>query len=254
MSSRFQIGVFALATAAIGGVGVGMAQSGCTVLTNDAPPDDATFEGGNEASVPACNDCVAQQCLGQWSVCFSDEGCRSIRACAAGGGDKVTCACSSTATAQDGGADPIGAYIAFAACNDAKTCNACSTDCSSTCANGAPSTSPETCGGKDAGTDSGFDAGVDSGEGGTPDAGPPADAAPPPPTVDGCTNCINGACNDPKQACATGTECAAYLSCTFACTDTACQDTCATNHATGVESARELSGCAITSCASACGF
>ncbi|HEY8078810.1 MAG TPA: hypothetical protein VIF62_31980, partial [Labilithrix sp.] len=141
----------------------------------------------------------------------------------------------------DGGADPAGAYFVFTGCTDEKTTTTCANDCTE---GGAPAaTQPGSCG-ADAGSDAGQDAGDDGGDA----------SAPTPVTADGCTSCISGACGDPQQACGADTDCAAFLACVYACTDASCQDDCATTHASGKEAARELSSCAVLSCAVQCGY
>ncbi len=249
MSARVKIAVLSLGSVGVALVGVAVAQSACTVLTNDALPDDATFDGPSEASVPACTECLAQACVGTWAVCLADEGCRALRACGAGS-SAASCSgqCSSRAgDAADGGPDPAAAYFVFTGCADE---NARST-CASACADaGTPApTQPGTCsdaGSSDAGEDAADDAG-DAGDASVPDATAPI-------TADACTSCIAGACGDPAKACASGTDCAAFLACVYACTDASCQDACATDHATGKESAGELSSCAVLSCAVQCGY
>ncbi|HSO33988.1 MAG TPA: hypothetical protein VLT33_15750, partial [Labilithrix sp.] len=72
------VGAFVLASA-----GVVMLQ-GCTVLTNDALPDDAgVFEASTTDAAPtACGTCVAQECTGPSAVCLTDEGCQKLLGCA----------------------------------------------------------------------------------------------------------------------------------------------------------------------------
>jgi hypothetical protein len=248
--------------ALISGVGI----PGCTVLTNDAPPDDAgKFEGGGDASSTACTSCVAQECTGTWAVCLTDSRCIALRGCnnpfgeSKAARDQCFCASadasSSSPATADGGADPLGAYAAFASCNDARTCGKCATDCTSTCANGAPMTTAGACGQDDAGTPGADDAGNDAGTDDAGDAGAPdATVGPETPSVDRCATCVSDKCGNGKKACALGSECSVFLACAYGCADAACVDACGKSHSTGQASAMELSNCTLTSCRSACGL
>ena len=93
--------------------------SGCTVLTNDALPDDAgTFEGGGDAGPStACTSCVTQECTGAWAVCLTDSRCVALRGCnnpfGESQGARDQCFCDNadaSAPTPDGGADPLAAY------------------------------------------------------------------------------------------------------------------------------------------------
>jgi hypothetical protein len=269
-SRRFRLGlvVFGSASALMAG-GLFASMPGCTVLTNDAPLDDSgVFEGGGDASSPACTSCVTQECTGTWAVCLTDSRCVALRACnnpfGESEGSRTQCFCS-TADAggtPDGGVEALAAYAAFAACNDARTCGKCATDCSATCTGGTKSTAPGACGEVDAG-DSGTsndaatdpDADPDAGEAGAPDADVDSGVSPPIATgVDACASCVSGKCGDAKKSCALGSECNTYLGCAYACADAACVDACGKSYATGKASALELSSCTLTSCRSACGL
>jgi hypothetical protein len=246
MSARFGMGVLALG-GAVAALGVVMMPTACTVLTNDALPDDAgPFEGGEagDGGHASCASCLTQQCTGQQAACLVDATCSTIAACVAGGGTVASCLCT-VGAGVDGGPSPRGNYAAYVQCQNASLCaSACSSACVAECAIApADGAAPDlTCGAGDAGD---VDAGDDGGDASTP---------PPPVTVSGCSGCIAGNCGDPKKACAVGSECESFLDCGSACKDTACIDGCGTNFASGKEAARELSDCVVTACASACGL
>jgi hypothetical protein len=243
---------------------------GCTVLTNDGLPLDATvYDGPTEGGTPACTACVANECTAIWAVCLNDARCQAIHTCASASGCgadcRASCACSSTSssdasTRDGGGIDAVGAYAAFASCNDARTCSACKNDCAAQCASGSPATTAASCGGgTDSGTDAGSDSGVDAGDGGdaaADDAGTETDGGTTPvvPSVDGCASCTAGKCGDAKKQCVLGSECAAYLTCAKACADAACVDDCGRQHATGKAASVELAACTTASCSEVCGF
>jgi hypothetical protein len=265
--SSFALPALAFAAISSGAVGALVGMPGCTVLTNDALPDDAgTFEAGGDAGVStACTSCVTQECTGAWAVCLTDSRCVALRACnnpfteSKGARDECFCGTADAAAGTpDGGVDPLAAYAAFAACNDARTCGKCATDCASTCAGGPTTTTASSCGtSDDAGTSQGDAAtDLDAGDGGDAsdadaDAGTPAPEAP---SADRCSSCVADRCGDPKKACAIGSECSAFLACAYGCTDVACVDACGKAHSTGKESATELTNCTLTSCRSACGY
>lgn len=271
MGMRFRLTSVALGVGAfaLGGVAMSSLMPGCTVLTNDALPDDAgLFDGSADAASTACTSCIAQECTGPWAVCLTDSRCVALRACnnnplSESRGSREACFCDSAdagGPAPDGGADSLAAYAAYASCNDVRTCGKCGSDCTSSCVNGASkATTTGACGVTDAGADDGatLDAAVDAGDAGDAgDASDAADAAGPAPAsgVDACASCIAGKCGDPKKACALGTECSAFLGCAHACADAACVDACGKARATGKASATELSSCTLTSCRSACGL
>ena len=230
---------------------------GCTVLTNDALPDDAgPYEASTaDAASNACGTCVELECVGPWAVCLNDQGCQQLRACdnplGESDGARQACFCDSTRGGDAGAsASSLAAYVAFASCNDAKTCGtSCATDCASSCTNGGRKTSVS-CASDDAGTDAAIDAG-NAGDAG--DAGDAA-VAPEAPSVDGCASCVAGRCDSAKKLCAIGSECAAYLACAKGCSDAACVAACGASRASGKASAIELSSCTLTSCRSACGL
>lgn len=270
MGMRFRLASVAFGSAAAlaaGALATSAVVPGCTVLTNDALPDDAgLFEGGGDASSTACTSCVTQECTGPWAVCLTDSRCVALRGCNNPFGESQSarekCFCDSAdagGPASDGGADTLGAYAAFASCNDVRTCGKCGADCSPTCANGGTkSTKPGECGGADAGVDAAdggvTDSGLSADGGDAGDAGADASLSPAPSGVDACASCVAGKCGDAKKACALGTECSAFLGCAYGCADAACVDACGKSRATGKASATELSSCTLTSCRSACGL
>ena len=264
MRPSFAIGFFFVTgTLVLGG---SLAGAGCTVLTNDGPPDDAgRFEGGDGGPTAACASCIADQCTGQWALCLTDPACAEAHRCATAASDPSACVCTSVDASvdadTDGGdiADPRGIYRAFASCTDTKTTTSCKDDCPGD----AKKSNVSTCSDEDAGT---TDAGDD---GATTDAGNDADTdaaatdasagdagttAPVTPTVDGCVSCTSSQCGDQKKSCATGTECAAYLECAYVAADATAADDCAKQHATGKAAAVELASCMRAGCGEVCGF
>ena len=256
------------ATALASGAMLALGAPACTDKTNDAETA-GPFEGGSGPASSAasdCTTCAAQECTGPWSVCLTDSRCVALRACnnpfGESEGAREQCFCDSadaSAATPDGGADPLAAYAAFAACSDARTCGKCASDCTSACSGGAPNT-PTTTASCGTALDAG-DVDAGSGDAGPGDAGDDADASdagatvtPVPASVDACTSCVSGKCGDAKKACALGTECSVFLACAYACADASCVDGCGTAHSTGKASAIELSSCTLTSCRSACGL
>lgn len=252
------IGVLLLAsTVVLAGI---VAASGCTVLTNDGLPDDAgRFEGG-DATTQTCATCLGQECTGQWAACLTDPACLAIAARATG-----TACAPLDGAAADGGIDPVLLYAAFSECTDAKaSTGSCATDCAS-------ATNPAACAADgdagDAGATDASDASDAADDVATADAGgDAADASadaeagtptPTMPTVDTCSSCVSGKCGDAKKACAIGSECAAYLECTFAAAASAsasAADECGRQHATGKTAAAQLATCTRVGCTDACGF
>jgi hypothetical protein len=246
------LGVLAVAGALAVSAGSVLAGAGCTVLTNEALLDDAgVFEAG-DATVSTCSACVADECTAAWAMCLTNTSCLAIRQCAAApAGQATSCACQAT---SDGGLAPESLYRAFTTCSDARTCaSGCAIDCSSRCTDGGELTTPAACDQGDASTeadataDGGSDAGdaaIDAGDAGAP-AGP---------TAESCRSCASNKCGDSKKACAIGSECAAFLECTFACADSTCVDDCGRLHATGKVAAVELATCTQAGCESECGL
>lgn len=263
--SSFRSGSFPLLILAFGAIGgAGLYAGGCTVLTNDAPPDDAgVFEGGDaNAAAQTCSACVVDQCTSAMALCLSDDACNAIRACASSCSDidaattcRTTCACAAKTT--DGGISAESRFRAFTSCADARTCapSSCATDCASTCAAAPPSTTPSAC--SDSPPDAGqpdadtSDASIDDaslGDAGG-DAGVPIKVS-----VDGCASCGDDKCGAAKKACAIGSECAAFLSCVAACSEATCSTECGTKYATGKNAAQELASCVEAGCREACGL
>ena len=254
------------ATALASGAMLALGAPGCTDKAKDQPDTTGPFEGGTGSVSPAssdCTTCAAQECTGPWSVCLTDSRCVALRGCnnplGESEGAREQCFCDSAdagPATPEGGADPLAAYAAFAACSDARTCGKCASDCTSACTGGAPNrtTTTASCGTStdlDAGTVDAGDAG-DAGDADASDAG--ATPAPVVASVDACTSCVAGKCGDAKKACALGTECSVFLACAYVCADASCVDGCAAAHSTGKASAMELSSCTLTSCRSACGL
>lgn len=245
LSSWHQLGFATVAGAfALGSVAT-LAESGCTVLTNDAPPDDAgVFEGG-DAIAPACSTCVVSECTAAWALCLTDESCRSVRSCATNEFCESNCAQSCTCGADAGVAN---LYRAFATCNDMRTCTgACATDCASSCTT-PKTTTPPPCDDPDAS--------IEAADGGTEDAGDAdvGDAAPSSPTAESCASCAADKCDGASKACVSGSECAAYLACMFGCGTSDCASSCEELHATGKVAAIELASCTGSSCTNECGL
>ena len=265
--TRFKLGILAFCGASAlttSAMVAGLGMPGCTVLTNDALPDDAgKFEAGGDASSSACSSCVAVECTAPWAVCLTDSRCVALRGCSTPFSESAVgrqqCFCdiadASTSTPTDGGvADPLTAYAAFASCNDARTCAKCASDCASICASGGTKTTAGPCSKDDAGTET--DAGVDdaAADSGDVDAAATDASTAEAPSVDGCATCVSNKCGDGKKACALGSECSAFLTCAYGCADAACVAACGKSYSTGKASATELSTCTLTSCRSACGL
>jgi hypothetical protein len=222
-------------------LGAFLASGGCTVLTNDGPPDDAgVFEGGEGGKPNTCETCLAQQCVGPQAACLTDPSCTGIAACDCDGSDcKQACACNAQ---SDAGTTPWKTYHAFTSCNDAKL-SACATDCAAE--NRAPSTlsSCETV----------SDAGVDAADAGDADAAvTPSDDAGTTPGTDACNACVAQQCASKIATCGSGTDCEAFLACSSICTTSSCFDDCAGLHATGMVAAGDLATCTTTSCKNDC--
>ncbi len=237
-------------TAATGAVALA---SGCTVLTNDAPPDDAGLFEGGDAKTSSCDVCLSFYCAAPQALCLTDPACTGVLACATASSCDTTCqtGCACTAT-SDGGPSPDRLYHAYTSCNDARI-GTCANDCAvlhrspSTL---GPCTEPEDAGASDAaipGTDaSASDGGPDDGglDAGATDAAIPG--------TDACIACAAASCSAAVSACASGTECGAFLACASACTTASCAEDCATQHATGKVAATELATCTIGNCQKSC--
>lgn len=240
-----------------------LAGAGCTVLTNDALPDDAgKFDGDTDAASPVCASCLSQACTGQWASCFEDPACLAVAKRAS-----ASACVAPDSGAVDGGVDPLALYGAFASCNaeNAAAGQTCATDCSGTTlpascnvdggagdsgANDASDDGSSDASTNDAASDAGSD---DAGDAGDTDGGD-AGATTPVNPIASCSTCVANECGDAKKACAIGSECAAYLECTFAAGDAAAAEECGRQHASGKTAAAELATCTRVGCSIACGF
>ncbi len=114
-SHRF--GLLAITGALALGAASMVAGAGCTVLTNDAPPDDAGLYEGGDVQVASCPSCVASECTAASALCLTNEGCLAVRDCAKAG--DAGCGCG---TNEDGGTRARDLYRAFEACTAARSC------------------------------------------------------------------------------------------------------------------------------------
>jgi hypothetical protein len=255
---RRWLGLGAPLLATVGFVAALTAQ-GCTVVVSDGPVDDGGIFEGDATPGPngtACNECLFQQCSGNWAVCQNQSECFAIYTCAL--------ACNGSQTCINGCfcGHPTGqnAYVALAACDSFYSCNAsCNTQCTPAAAS---CTSPgviarDVCGAAppDSGTgdtDSGVasDADTDTGVVEIDAALPPTDAA----VVQDCTGCISGKCSAEKDACAPNSECEGYTLCLAACNDATCISGCETAHPTGKTASQALESCTVANCKDACGL
>ena len=226
-----------------------MTAQGCTVVVSDSPLDGGIFDNGDAAPTGnACNECLFQQCSGNWAVCQNQTECFAIYTCAIACSGSQTCINACFCGHPDG----QNAYVGLAACDSVYSCGSCNTQCTPAAAS---CTSPgviarDLCG-----------ATVDAGptpDAGTPDASteipdaalPPTDAA----VVLDCTGCISGKCSAEKNACAPQSECEAFTLCLAACSDAACISGCETAHPTGKTASQALDTCTTTNCKDACGL
>jgi hypothetical protein len=247
---------FAAALAGLAALG---AQQGCTVLTNDAPPDDAgVFEGGEaDGAAAVCGACVVQQCAGPLAACLTDDACVEVSLCAKGGAGATACACGAgTDGGADGGPSAAAAFRASYECERERKCSQCASSCACGAA-ASPLGSCDDAGSADAGDDG---AAADAGSADAGDAG--ADAGDAGATADAggqgvgsaCASCAASQCGDAARACGVGTECEAFLVCMRDCSSAACAAECAATRATGKTAASELARCTTTSCNGPCGF
>jgi len=241
-------GALALGTAGL------LASGGCTGATEPDAEDAGVFEA-QDATGGTCASCVADQCTAAWALCLTSESCIEVRDCARGAPDAAACTCE--ASTDGGGASAAKLHRAFTTCNDARTCaDPCAGHCTSSCAT-PPTTTPAACGGtapatdRDASTDAEGDAALDAGGADASDAALPSLPAA---SADACARCAETRCASAKNACAIGSECAAFLECSFACADGACVTECGRSHATGKVAAVELAACAQAGCGTECGL
>jgi hypothetical protein len=251
-----RVGWLGLAAGAVGGVLVALTSQGCTIVTSDAPLDGGDFDGdfnNDSGGATGCNECLFDQCAGNWTVCQNNTECRAIYTCATAPNiDQAgvnACFC----------AHPAGqnAYVALAACDSVYSCGSCKSACNTAASS---CTSPgvivrDLCGSSpppDAGT--GADTGVVTDDAAPP---PPNDASLPPTdaaVVQDCTSCTASKCSTEKAACASGSECETYTLCLAACQDAACFTKCATDHADGKTASEKLETCTLNSCKDECGL
>jgi hypothetical protein len=253
----------------VGGL-LAVGSQGCTVTASDQPLDGGITNPGDDSSIPSandCNECLFEQCSGQWSVCQNSADCRAIYECAIKPGTTAqgvgTCFCAS----------PNGqrAYAALSTCDSVQMCN---TTCASKCATrspscpaadfptadslGCPNTTQPDSGTVDSAT-------VDDSGGATdaasaPDTATAPDTSAPPPPVDAgvvaqdCNSCVSSQCSQQQQACASGTECDKFSQCVAACTDAQCVANCGTSSPTGQQASQALATCTSTNCATQCGL
>jgi hypothetical protein len=228
-----------LVASAIGGT-LALA-SGCTVLTNDAPPDDAGLFEGGDALTSSCDVCLSAYCTAPQALCLTNAACVGVLAA-------PDSACSAEG---DGGVSPERLYHAYTACNDAKL-ETCANDCAAL--NRASSTLPACAAPDDGGvTDAGDagDADAEAADAAAPDASD-TDAGEPPPGPDACVACAAANCSAAVSACASGTECGQFLACSSACKTPSCVDDCAAQRATGKVAASELATCTASNCQKSC--
>jgi hypothetical protein len=218
-------------------LGVTAVSQGCTLTTNDSGLDGGGFDGNSSPPFNACDECVFQDCTGQWAVCNGNKECQAIYLCAvkAVGIDAVT-ACYN--------AHPAGqsAYYALASCNEALACTTCSNKCAPS-AGECPAPPPP--------VDSGADTGAP--DSGTPDSGT-VDSGTPEPKPQDCSSCTVTKCGTEKTACGPNTVCEGYAECLNECEDVACIDKCGVDFAAGKEAQAKLSTCMLSNCKDICGL
>lgn len=244
---------------------------GCTLTSNDAPPDASTIDAPSQHPT-VCTACSIQQCTGQLAVCLQNADCTGMLTCDNGGGGTQECFCGG-----DGGpARGQNAFRALAACNEVSACGGCAAQCKDTvdaavCASPGVPLSSDRCAAPDAGADAGdaaepiadagddgatLDAGDDGGasvDAAVAEAGP-SDASIDAPSLGGCSPCVETSCADPKRACGVGSECDLFLQCAAACAGAACVEVCGSVHGSGKTAAAALASCALSNCSTACGL
>lgn len=208
-----------------------VAGEGCTVLTNDALPDDAGIFEGGDASSPffQCQTCLTAACLAPASLCLTSDTCTSVQSC----GDDAGCACGAPA---DGGPSPDRLYRAYTSCFNEQVAT-----CAIDCAGPQPAPRPFADCTIDAGTSDAGDAGDASI---TTDAGATG--------TDACIACAAANCASAVASCGSDSECEAFLTCSSACSPASCITDCETQHPTGKVAASELATCTATSCKNDC--
>lgn len=227
-------GFFAVATL---GLSMTLMSQGCRLVVSDEPLDGGDFDG-NPTPIDrpeagpvgtTCNECMFQQCTGQWAVCQQSADCRAIYQCAT----RPECAGNQACVDQCFTQFPAGqsAYLALGLCNRDSACSTCNAQCSPPVASCAVAT-------------------PDGGSDGAPDVVVP-DAPPP---VKDCTTCTTDFCGPQKTACAPATPCDEYTLCLAACADEVCVQKCDSDHARGKADSDALGVCMLGQCKSVCGL
>ena len=256
--------VVALFTAAFAVAGLALVSGahGCTVLTNDALPDDAAIDGQAEAGA-ACSGCFASACAGLYAACFGSEACIAQRFCGSGtaasdagdAGDATADAAPDAAVSPGAGASTL--YPHILACQSSSSCvskvQACAAPFAASCALDAGSdgaTDAASLPDADA-VDAAPDAGqadadiVDATASDAPSSDAVADAAP--------TTCTGCAAQCASAGCGAGTACDAFVKCGLGCGSAVCVAGCGTANAAGKAAATQVARCVTTNCAALCG-
>jgi hypothetical protein len=225
LSTGFSVG--ALAAAALGVLA--FSAQGCTVTLVDTTdggdpfdtgaPDAAKDTAADAPPVNQCNECLFQQCSGQWAVCQQTAECLAIYQCATKPNCDQNCVNACFAGHPAGQQE----YTALYTCDQVGSCGTCKTQCN---------TQSSSCPTPDAGTDSG-----------TPDAGPLS-----------CTDCSAQKCAAEKTACGSGSDCDGYSQCLAVCQDIPCVEACGLAHADGKKASEALGTCTVNQCKSECGL
>src|SRR5512140_672032 len=122
---RRWLGFGAPLVATVGFVAAVSAQ-GCTVVLSDAPLDGGDFDGNVDAAATnVCNECLFQQCAGNWAVCQNQSECAAIYSCA------IACAGNQSCINACFCSHPAGqnAYVSLAACDSVYSCGSCNGQC-----------------------------------------------------------------------------------------------------------------------------
>jgi len=203
-----------------------LAAQGCTVTTSNSPIDGGDFLPPLPNS---CNDCLYQQCNGQYAACAQNADCYAIYTCS------IQCDVSQSGTCVQNCFDqrPAGqaTYLSLGNCDNYVGCagGTCFSSCTAT---------PLACNTDD-----------DAGTGGPPDA-----------TVTlSCDQCTSTSCSAFKATCTTqNSECDLYSQCSLSCASQAdvadCANACASAHQQGQSDYVAYGNCTTTSCHTECGF
>ncbi len=243
------------------GLALGTGSHGCTVLTNDALPDDASTDAANDAGL-TCSSCFSLGCGGLFAACLGDDLCIAQRFCGSGGNADAGDASIGDALADAAAPTPIERsplYPHVLSCQALSACavkvQSCVAPFSASCAAtdaGTDAASLDAAMPQDAATDAGDaalvdadvlqDGATDTSEAGSVDAA--ADAMPV-----SCADCA-AQC---ASACAAGSVCDAYVQCALGCDSVACVSACAAKNAAGKGAAVEVARCVTSKCAATCG-